>query len=53
MSGWGRVLAVGAGVVMAIGGLLVWGGSRWGYLLGAGAAVVLVVGPLAMGRRSG
>jgi hypothetical protein len=44
MSRWGRVLGVGAGVAMIIGGLLVLEGSRWGYLLFAGAAVVVVMG---------
>jgi hypothetical protein len=51
MSRWGRLLGIGAGVVMIVGGLLVLEGSRWGYLLVAGAAVVVVVGPLTVGRR--
>ena len=53
MSGWSRVLGVGAGVALIIAGLLALEGSKWAALLAAGAAVVLVVGPLAVWRRSG
>jgi hypothetical protein len=53
MSGWSRVLGVGAGVAMIVAGLLALEGSRWAALLMAGAAVVLAVGPLAAWRRSG
>jgi hypothetical protein len=52
MSGWGRVLAVGAGLAMVVGGVVVLAGSRWGYLLVA-AAAVLVVGLFVRGRHSG
>jgi hypothetical protein len=53
MSRWDRVLGVGAGIVMIVGGVLVLQGNRWGYLVFAAAGMLLVVGPFAVGRRSG
>jgi hypothetical protein len=39
MSRWGRVLGVGTGVIMIVGGLLELAGYRWGWMLiGAAAA---------------
>ena len=53
MSGWHRLLGVGAGVIMAVGGLLGLEGYRWGSVLGAAAAGALVVsGALGAGKRS-
>jgi hypothetical protein len=55
MSGWSRVLAAVAGVVMVVGGLLVLGGHRWGWLLGiaaCGAGAFVVSGSLRARRRS-
>jgi hypothetical protein len=43
VSGSSRVLGAGAGVVMVVGGLLVFGGYRSGWVLGAAAAVALVI----------
>jgi uncharacterized membrane protein (UPF0136 family) len=56
MSRWSRVLGVGAGAVIVVGGLLQLAGYRWGWVLaaaGAAAAALVVTGSLAAGRRSG
>ena len=52
MSRWDRVLVAACGVVMIVGGVLVWEGNRSGWLLGAGAALACVAW-LALARRSG
>jgi hypothetical protein len=55
MSGWSRVLGVGAGVVMIVGGVLGLEGYRSGWLLvaAAAAAAVGVSGALGGGKRPG
>lgn len=57
MSRWGRVLGVGAGVAMFVGGLLGLEGYRSGWVLGAAAAAAagafVVSGALGAGKRSG
>jgi hypothetical protein len=52
MSGWHRLLGVGAGVIMAVGGLLGLEGYRWGWVLGAAAGALVVSGALGAGKCS-
>jgi hypothetical protein len=54
MSRWGRVLGVGTGVVMIVGGLLALEGYRWGWMLVAAAAATggfVVRDALGTGKR--